>query len=56
MIHSDRSSYTTDTCNDLSGLKYCATAVIRIKGYSKLPDLVSALEPPSPVISDEKAA
>ena len=28
----------------------------RIKGYSKLPDLVLALEPPSSVISDEKAA
>jgi transposase-like protein len=28
----------------------------RIKGYSKLPDLVLALEPPSSMISDEKAA
>ena len=28
----------------------------RIKGYSKLPELVLALEPPSSVISDEKAA
>jgi acyl-CoA thioester hydrolase len=29
MIHGDRSSYTTDTCNDLSRLKDYATAVIR---------------------------
>jgi hypothetical protein len=31
MIHGNRSSYTTDTCNDLSQSKYCVTAVIRIK-------------------------
>jgi uncharacterized membrane protein YeiB len=31
MIHSDRSSYTTDTCNDLSRLKDYAIAVIRLK-------------------------
>jgi hypothetical protein len=30
MIHGNRSSYTTDTCNELSGLKDYATAVIRI--------------------------
>jgi hypothetical protein len=28
----------------------------RIKGYSKLPELVLALEPPSSMISEEKAA
>jgi hypothetical protein len=43
MIHGDRSSYTTDTCNDLSRLKDYATAVIRIKPIAVNPHEYSTL-------------